>query len=394
MYQNALEGVRVVDFTWVVAGPFCTKLLALMGAEVIKVESSTRPQYKDRGGCFPLLNNSKKSCTINLATAEGKALVKRLIAASDVVVENFSPGAMDRLGLGYEALKAIKKDLIYVSASGVGHTGPGKSYPAYGCLLQGLSGWTSLFGGPNPRMEGMGVTPSWTDPITGSWETLIIQAALMHRFRTGEGLRVDLSMLESTIAVMGDVFLGAAVPGSLPPAGQSSGYSHAVPHGIYPCKGDDSWIAISVESQAEWEGLCRTLGDPPWCREEGLLTLTARQQNRRRIDDLLAAWTSRLPVQELFHRLQAAGVPAGPCYSLEQVVEDPQMKRRGLFRRLPVEDGNPQTTTVVPWSDGSAWKGNLRKAPSLGEHTQYVCRQLLGMSEDEYQSLRREGILQ
>ncbi len=178
MYQNALEGVRVADFSWVVAGPFCTKLIGLMGAEVIKIESAARPQYKTRGSWFSVLNNSKKSCTINLASDQGKALARRLIAVSDVVVENFSTGVMDRLGLGYEALRSIKPDIIYISSSGIGRTGPGKNYLAYGTLLQGLSGWTSLFSEPNPRMEGMGIVPSWTDPLTGLWEALLIQAAL------------------------------------------------------------------------------------------------------------------------------------------------------------------------------------------------------------------------
>jgi len=394
MYQNALEGVRVVDFSWVVAGPYCTKLLGLMGAEVIKIESSTRPQYKDRGGWFSVLNNSKKSCTINLSTDQGKALVKRLIAASDVVVENFSTGVMDRLGLGYDALKAMSEDVIYVSSSGLGRTGPGRDYLAYGTLLQGLSGWTSLFTEPNPRMEGMGIAPAWTDPLTGLWEALIIQAALLHRSRTGKGLYVDLSMLESTIAVMGDVFLEFAATGRLPMAGQSSGYSHAVPHGVYPCKEDDSWIAISVESQSEWEGLCRVLGDPSWRHEEGLLTLAGRRRNRERIDRLLAEWTSRMPVMELFHKLQSAGVPAGPCYNLKQVVEDPHMELRGLFRRLPLSDEREQITTSVPWRDGTDWKGNLFKAPALGEHNEHVFLGILGMPEEEYESYRRAGILE
>ena len=394
MYQNVLEGVRVVDFSWVVAGPFCTKLLGLMGAEVIKIESSTRAQYKDRGSWFSVLNNSKKSCTINLSTDRGKALVKRLIAVSDVVVENFSTGVMDRLGLGYDVLKAINEDVIYVSSSGVGRTGPGKDYLAYGTLLQGLSGWTSLFSQPNPRMEGMGIVPSWTDPITGLWEALIIQAALLHRSRTGEGLFVDLSMLESTIAIMGDVFLGVAVTGVLPTAGQSSSDSCAVPHGVYACKEADSWIAISAGCQSEWEGLCRALGDPSWCHEEGLLTLSGRQHNRVRIDRLLAEATAQRPVMELFHQLQSAGVPAGPCYNLKQVAEDPQMQLRGLFRRLPLDDGRTQITTALPWKDDTEWKGNLFKPPSLGEHNEHVFLGLLGMSEQEYESYRSAGIVQ
>jgi benzylsuccinate CoA-transferase BbsF subunit len=394
MYQNALEGVRVVDFSWVVAGPFCTKLLGLMGADVIKIESATKPQYKNRGSWFSVLNNSKKSCTINLAVDEGTALVKRLVAVSDIVVENFSTGVMDRLGLGYDALRSINAKLIYVSSSGVGRTGPGKNYLAYGTLLQGLSGWTSLFSGPNPHMEGMGIVPSWTDPITGIWEALVIQAALLHRARTDEGAYVDLSMLESTITVMGDVFLGVAATGRLPIAGRPSGYSHAVPHGIYPCRGRDCWIAISVEGQAEWDGLCTVLGHPAWCQEEGMRTPEDRQRHRDRIDRLLAEWTAQRPGKELFHRLQAAGVPTGPCYTIKEVVEDPQMEMRGLYRRLPVSDGTEKMTTGLPWVDETEWKGNLASAPHLGEHNEYVFLELLGMSRQEYEGYRSAGVIE
>jgi benzylsuccinate CoA-transferase BbsF subunit len=393
MYQNALEGVRVVDFSWVVAGPFCTKLLGLMGADVIKIESATKPQYKNRGSWFSVLNNSKKSCTINLSKDEGRALVKRLVAVSDVVVENFSTGVMDRLGLGYDALRSINANIIYVSSSGVGRTGPGKNYLAYGTLLQGLSGWTSLFSEPNPHMEGMGIVPSWTDPITGLWEALVIQAALLHRSRTGKGFSVDLSMLESTITVMGDVFLGVAATGKLPIAGRPSSYAYAVPHGIYPCKGNDSWIAISVECQSEWEALCKVLGDPSWCHAAGMLTQEDRQQNRDRLDRMLSEQTSQLPVEELFHRLQSAGVPAGPCHSFKALVEDPHMQSRGLYRQVPTSDGTGKMTTGLPWRDETAWKGKLSSSPALGEHNEYVFLELLGLSEQEYTNYQAAGII-
>lgn len=394
MYQRALEGVRIVDFSWVVAGPYCTKLLGLMGAEVIKIESATRAQYKNRGAWFAVLNNSKKSCTINLSSDAGKAVVKRLIAASDVVVENFSTGVMERLGLGYEELRAINDDIIYVSSSGVGRTGPGKNWVAYGTLLQGLSGWTSLFSEPNPRMEGMGIVPSWTDPITGLWEALTIQAALWHRGRTGQGLYVDLSMLESTITIMADVFLAAVATGSPSAPGESISPAYAVPHGIYPCKETDAWIAISVECQSEWEGLCRVLGDPAWSRETDLLTEAGRRRHRARIDGLLAEETSQRSAGALFHELQAAGVAAGPCYGLREVVEDPHLQAGGLFRRLPLAGGQTQLTTVLPWSDGTDWRGELFRPPALGEHNEEVFRGILGMSEQEYEGCRGDGVFE
>ncbi len=393
VYQNVLDGVRVVDFSWVVAGPFCTKLLALMGAEVIKVESATRAQYKERGAWFSILNNSKKSCTVNLATSAGQAIVKRLIGISDVVVENFSTGVMDRLGLGYEALRATKDDLIYVSSSGVGRTGPGRNWLAYGSLLQGLSGWTSLFSAPNAKMEGMGIAPSWTDPLTGLWEALIIQAALRHRTHTGAGLYVDLSMLESTIPLMGDVFL--EVVSKTQTTDARAGHASRLPHGIYPCNGNDSWIAISVEGQPGWERLCEALGEPAWCRDATLLTPDGRQRYRERVDRLLADETSRWSAADLFHRLQAAGVAAAPCYALPDIVADPHMQSRGLFREVSIGGAKAQLTTGLPWrEEGAAWKGTLLPAPALGQHNDYVFRDLLGLSEGEYVSYRKTGVIE
>lgn len=394
MYHNVLEGVRIVDFSWVVAGPFCTKLLALMGAEVIKIESATRAQYKNRSAWFSVLNNSKLSCTVNLSTDHGKDLVKRLIGKSDVLVENFSTGVMDRLGMGYDAMNSIKSDLIYVSSSGVGRTGPGRNWLAYGTLLQGLSGWTSLFSAPNPRMEGMGILPSWTDPLTGLWEALIIQAALLHRSRTGRGLYMDLSMLESTIPMMGDVFLDVAVSGPRP-VGQSARPPAAVPHGIYRCSGEDSWIAISVSTQAEWQGLCKVLGEPPWCRESDLSSIEGRQRQRERLDSLVTEATHRRAALELFHELQAANVPAGPCNTLELLLNDPQMQLRGLFQRLTVSAEEVQLTTVLPWKEeAERWKGKLLPSPSLGQHNDYVFGDVLGLSKEEYEAYQKQGVLE
>jgi benzylsuccinate CoA-transferase BbsF subunit len=396
MIPNALSGIRVVDFSWVVAGPFCTKLLGLMGAEVIKIESSTRPQYKNRGAWFSVINNSKKSCTINLATDEGKDLVKKIIARSDMVVENFSTGVMDRLGLGYSELCKIKEDIIFISASGLGRTGPGKDYLAYGSLLQGLSGWTSLFNKANPSMEAMGIFPAWTDPNTGLWELLAILTALYHRARTGKGLYVDLSMLESTITLMPDALLDFIANAKCPIPGASCFDTKAVPHGYYPCKENDSWIAISVSNQSEWKALCNVMGDPSWCHAEGLESSAHRLQNQQQIDKHLSEWTVQFPMQELFERLQSAGIPAGPCYNIEQLIGDPHFKLRGLFARLDLGKGKTQITTTLPWQDEEEkdWKGDLFKPPDLGEHNEYVFLELLQLTREEFEKYRSMGVIE
>jgi len=243
-------------------------------------------------------------------------------------------------------------------------------------------------------MEGMGVDPSWTDPLTGSWEAFIVQAALFYRGQSGKGICVDLSMLESAIIMMGDVFLQATTAPGNAAHEPSSGYAHAVPHGIYPCAGDDAWIAISVESDAEWEKFCQALGRPQWMSDGTLKTIAGRQKARALIDSNVAAWTSSQSPDAMFHRLQEAGVRAGPCANFEQVMKDPQMVCRGLFQPIEMKGGRRAMTAGMPWTDESGWKGTLNRAPDLGEDNDYVFKELLGMSEADYEDNRKAGIIE
>jgi benzylsuccinate CoA-transferase BbsF subunit len=241
-------------------------------------------------------------------------------------------------------------------------------------------------------MEAMGIAPSWTDPLTGIWEALIVQAALQYRARTGRGLAVDMSMVESTIPMMGDVFL-EIVTGARPAQGQAP---HAcVPRGIYPCSGEDAWIAISVRDESEWGALCKVFDAPTWCRAEELRSAEGRRRNRERVDAWLAEATARRSAGALFHELQAAGVPAAPCYTLTEIIGDPQMQARGLFGELALPGGGVQVRTALPWrEEGAEWKGTLRPAPALGQHNDYVFRDILALSEEEYDSYRREGAIE
>jgi benzylsuccinate CoA-transferase BbsF subunit len=222
----ALKGVRIVDFSWVLAGPMTTKLLATMGAEVIKIETSLRPEYVRRGRFFPIINNTKRSCTINLKTPSGQDLIRRLIAVSDMVVENFSAGVLVKYGLGYEELKVVQPDLIFVSASGLGRTGPQRDALAYGTLLQAYSGRASMIGEINSELEGMGI-PGWTDPLTATWESVAILAALYHRRRTGAGAYIDLSMLEGTASLLPEALLRQALGDPAPSSGANRDIGHA-----------------------------------------------------------------------------------------------------------------------------------------------------------------------
>ncbi|MEJ1974746.1 MAG: CoA transferase [Acetobacteraceae bacterium] len=264
---GVLAGIRVVDFSWVLAGPMATKMLAGMGAEVIKIESGARPEHVQRYPWSAVVNAGKLSCTINLGQPEGPALIRRLIGMSDMVVENFSAGVLAKYGLDYAALRDVRPDLIFVSASGTGRAGPQRNALAYGTLLQAYSGRAGMIATPNPRLEAMGILPAWTDPITALWESCAMLAAIRHRRRTGEGAFIDLSMLESTVALLPESLFrealgsGGAAPAATatpaPPRPAASAAPGTIPGSSSRCAATRSGPAFAPR----WAG--RTLPPTP-----------------------------------------------------------------------------------------------------------------------------------
>jgi benzylsuccinate CoA-transferase BbsF subunit len=386
--QAVLTGIRVVDFSWVMAGPMTTKTLAAMGAEVIKVESALRPEYANRGAWFAVTNNGKRSCTINITLPAGQELVHRLVRMSDVVVENFSAGVLARYRLGYEHLRAVREDIVYVSASGVGRTGPQKNALAYGTLLQGYSGRARMVGEPNARMEAMGVLPAWTDPITSFWETLAVLAAIHNRRRTGQGAYVDLSMLESTVTLLPEALLrhSLGVPVESPGGNREPG---AAPAGCFACEGDDEWLAVTVQTDAEWQGLCRAMGRLDLASDARYVDGPGRLRHKAELDPEVASWLNARAAADAEVLLQRHGVPAARSRHVGDVLTDPQFVERGLFPELP--DGT--RTTALPWRDREGWRGRFTPAPALGADNDYVFRELLGLTADEVADLTREGAI-
>ena len=375
MTKRALDGVRVVDFSWVWAGPLATKTLGAMGAEVIKVESATRPEYTNRIGWFRVINNNKRSCSINLSRPEGQALVRKLVAISDIVVENFSAGVLPKLGLGYDELRRIRPDLVFVSASGVGRSGPQRDALAYGTLLQAYSGRAGMIGTINPHLEAMGILPAWTDPVTALWETLAILSALAHRRRTGQGALIDLSMLESTVALLPEVLLrqGLGLTEGAPAGNAEAG---AAPCGCFRCAGEDDWLALSVRSDAEWRALCEVMARPDLTADARYADGAQRETAKAALDEAVAAWLRQRTAREAETLLQAHGVPAARSRHLGELVEDPHVAERGLFPVLP--DG--WRTTSLPWVDAAGWRGSHTPTPALGADNDYVLGTLLGLS--------------
>ena len=379
-----LSGLRVLDFSWIIAGPLTTKMLGAMGADVIKVESSTRAEHAVRGGSYPLLNNNKRSITVDITRREGQDLLHRIAALSDVVVENFSARVLTKHRLGYEDLRAVRPDLVYVSASGVGRTGPQKDALAYGTLLQAYSGRAGLIGEPNLQLEAMGILPIWTDPVTAMWESLAVLAAIHHRRRTGDGAFLDLSMLEATVALLPEALLRAGLgQDGHGPGGNDDGES--APGGCFPCAGDDAWVAVAVRTDAEWWGLCAVMERADLAG----LDRPAREAGRDRLAGIVAEWLSGQDADVAERALLGAGVPAARTRSFAGVMDDPQLEARGLFPRMA--DGN--RTMALPWMDSSGWRGRTAPAPALGSANQEVFGGLLGLSTEEIARLTREKII-
>lgn len=394
--RRALEGVRILDFTWVVAGPVAVRILADQGAEVIKIERrDTLDLGTRRGGFSGNLHRGKESTVVNMADPRGIEIAQKLASISDVVIDNFSARVMRNWGLDYESLKKIKPDIIAVSMSGFGHSGPHKDYVSYGPTLQALSGYTLQMRHPGHEPAGWGY--SYADMTGGYSGALAVLMALWHRKQTGQGQFVDLAQFEAISSLVGPGLLDILNNRTQSqPVGNRSQEAPAAPHGVYRCKGDDRWCAIAVFTEAEWQSLCRVLGQPAWTREARFASLADRLQHQDALDEYIAAWTQQHTAEEVMTRLQEAGIAAGVVANGEDLDRDPQLRARGYWARLPAQE-NGKTEEVI--LDGPPFK--LSKTPGyvaapgplLGEHTDSVLRRLLNYSDQQIAQLKAEQVI-
>ena len=383
MTNAPLGNVRIADFTWQIAGPTCTRYLGLMGAEVIRVESSRRPDpYRERT-ISHLINQNKKSITLNLSHPEAVSLAKHIASLSDVVIENFAPGVIERLGLGFKELAQENPDIIMVSSAGLGHTGPDFNQVAYGTLVQCFTGWSALQGYPGRGPEIGGI---WTDPMVGMLEVFLVNAALHRRWERGDGQYIDLSMAEATTMLLPEAVLECGMNGRVQePKGNT--HDSAAPHGNYPCLGDDQWIGIAVENDGQWRGLCETLGHPEWLEDARFETSLSRWRNRETLDELLGAATCKRDAAQLAEALQRRGTPAAPSLSVSQLWDNPHLRARGFFRDFRDHDGTSYELPGAPWRFDGELEGEMAAQPLRGEHNSYVFGELLGLSEPEIEKL-------
>lgn len=400
--KRLLQGIRVIDFTWIGAGSFTTKLLADLGADVIKIETSQRLDslriarpFKDgvsgvnRSGYFADRNSSKRSITVNAKHPEGLALVRRLIADADLVTNNFTPGVMDKMGLGYEQVREIRPDIVYASMSMQGASGPERDYLGYGLIIGALTGIQHLTGLPERDPAGTGT--NYPDHIPNPTHAAFsILAALRHRRRTGEGQFIDIAQTEPTLALFGPWIMNAAFNGV---TDERRGNSHPdmAPHGVYPCDGDDRWIAIAVRDDDRWLALCSVLELPdlPEWR-----TTAGRQADQARIDAAIAERTRAHEPRALMAGLQAAGVAAGVVNNAADVLrEDAQLAARGHWVELDHPEMGMSVYNAPPFRFSDAQSVPSSPAPLLGQHTQEICEQLLGLSATEVEQLVASGAL-
>ncbi len=405
-----LQGVRVCDLTWVIAGPSATRFLADFGAEVIRVEHEQaadsirlgRPIVGDapnlnNSGFFNHFNRNKKSILLNARHPDGMELLERLIAVSDVLVENFSSGVLESWGLGWDRLRAINPRLVYCAISGFGHSGRDREFTTWGPTAQALSGLTFTSGLPGKPPAGWGY--SYMDHTAGYTAAVAIMAALHHRNRTGEGQQIDISQVEAGIVLNGPAVLDKTVNGrswrrdGMPP-GNRAWEPAVAPHKTYACAGDDRWIALAVMNDAEWEALVRAMDEPEWAADPRFATNASRLANQDELDARIEAWTSEFTDYEAMQILQAAGVRAGVCQKPgDRFERDAQLRARGWWSILPhPELGDTEYDGIAPRL--SASPGVLRSAsPLLGEHTREVLREVLGLSEAEIDAHVANGVL-
>lgn len=403
MGQAIFGGLKVADFTGAIAGPLTTRFLAGLGATVIKVETHRHPDsvrltvpYKDmipgvdRSVQFAFYNYSKYSVSLDLSRAGGQKVARRLIEWSDLLIENMVPGAMQRWGLDYESVRAFKPDIIYLSSSSLGRTGPLSAYAAWGYHHGPLAGFSNLTGWPDRLPCGDSI--AYTDSVAPSFSLIALIGALLYRRRTGRGVYIDQSQTENGAYFLGPALLDYLVNGRLTER-QGNRDPYMAPHGIFPCSGEDRWVAIAVSNEEEWEKFCRLLNKETWLGDERFNTLAARKNNEHELERLISEWTAQRTPEEVMDLCQKADIPAGIVSKAQDLFNDPQLAYRNHFQKLEHAEIGSYTCELPSMQFSKVPHQRQRPAPLLGEHTEYVYRDLLGYGDDEIAEFLSQGVI-
>jgi crotonobetainyl-CoA:carnitine CoA-transferase CaiB-like acyl-CoA transferase len=398
--EKALEGLKVLGFIQAVAGPFTASILTYFGATVVRIESRTRLEWHrqlgpfvgnkvdpDRASPYLCVNGGQMSLSLNMKHPRAPEVIARLVKWADVVVENFAGGVMKRMGVSYEDLIKIRPDIIMVSESIYGQTGPLSDVSGYGGTLTALTGLPHITGFPDqmPQFPGFAIT----DYVAPRVAALALVAALDYRRRTGTGQHIDAAQIEAALPLMTPIFLECQANGHQPVrAGNRS--TRAAPHGVYPCKGYQRWCVICVNTDQEWSAFSQAIGAPAWTSAQQYATLATRLENSDELDRMVATWTTTKDPQEVMEILQGAGVPAAVVQQGHDLGSDPQLRHRGFYKDLELPGignltfpGMPARLSETPYE--------IHRAPLLGEHNEKFLVGELGMPQDEYARLKAEG---
>ena len=397
-----LQGIRVADFGQVIAAPVTAQMLGWLGAEVVLVETESRfttrvwPPFGDgefginNSGGFNLVNNNKLSCSLDLSKPDALEVARGIIGVSDVLVENYATGAMERLGLGYEEVRKLRPDIVYMSLGAFGRSGPFKDLTGFHSVINLFSGLAAVTGypGTHPRIMG-GLIP---DAFSGCYAALAILQALYHRSRTGEGQFIEVSMTEALTGMIPEAVMEYSLTGKEQDKAGNRDGRHA-PRNVFKCLGEEKWVAISVESDQQFRSLGKVSGNPGWADEPRFATGPARLNNQDALEDLVQQWTSRHEAADVVSALQAAGVPAAPVLDSAEVMSDPHLRERGFVADAehPVAGNRPVLT--LPWATNGSRGDTLQPAPSFGEHNEWVLKELLQVPDEKYQHLISSGAI-
>jgi crotonobetainyl-CoA:carnitine CoA-transferase CaiB-like acyl-CoA transferase len=388
--DRPLSNLRILDLSWVLSGPFGTRLLADFGAEVIKVQPPLAGQEdKFSQSYYDSWNRNKLGITLDLSKSEGLALVRKLVGISDALVENFSPRVLANWGLEYPQLQLIRPDIILLSLSAMGNNGPWKDFVAFGPTIQAFSGFTALTAYPGGSPLGVGYSIS--DHIAGLYGSLALLAALECRRQTGRGQYIDLSQLETMAGFLSEAFFDYGSRAEKKLGGGEHGRA-AAPEGVYPCLGLDRWCAISVTGDDEWAGFKAALAHPSWAEQPAFSTYQKRRQNQVVLDDLISGWTRERAAETVMSVLQKAGVAAGVVQNAADLAHDLQLASRGFFVDVETPSGKKSISDREPLAVGGS-RMKYQFAPAGGHDNNYVYGQLLGMSAAEIERLQAAGVI-
>ncbi|MDO8671289.1 MAG: CoA transferase [Dehalococcoidia bacterium] len=416
MTKQPFTGIRIADFSWYGAGPIATRFFAQHGAEVIKLESFTRPDglrstapyaggspgyglplsavvdNPNLSGYFNNLNPNKLSLQVDLNLPGGREIARRLVKISDIVIDNYTPRVMERWHLTYEDLVKIKPDIIVANLPMLGLVGPQRDYMGFGFALSSLAGIDHLTGMPDdpPTSTGTNFPDYSCNPCH---TTIALLTALRYRKKTGKGQHIEVAQLESTVQILGTALIDYTINGRIQ-SRRGNSHPNACPHGVYRCKGDDRWCAIAVFTDAEWTNLCRAMGREDLIADRLFGTVQGRLSRVQEVDRMIQEWTASLTPEAVMETLQSLGVAAGIVETAEDALDkDPQLAARNHWVYLD----HPEAGRTA--YDGDTFKlsrtpGYIHSpAPCLGQHTDHVCRDLLGMTEDEVSALKEEKVL-